>query len=592
MEDNSFETEIKLEFLTECEELLSEAETAFLRLEKERDNEELVNEIFRLAHNLKGSSRAVGFHQMAELTHVAETFVLKIKDKTFIVTDAVISALLSFKDQVSQMRQALKLDLEAQIDITEVLKKLNVDYSVTANIENPAELAVPNEAEFPKENIEIPIESQSAAISEQPPTDNQVQITPVEKPIETAKKPKIQKLNIQNEEETIRVSLSRIDELNNMIGELVILQTILSQRKFSHIKDELSIKSITQMSKIFNEAQELSLSLRMIPLKSTFQKMERIVRDASISLHKDAKLDVHGETTEVDKTVLQKLTDPLVHILRNAIDHGLENQEERAQSKKSTTGIITLRAYHEGNNLVVEVSDDGRGIHTAKLLKKAVEKGLVSGDKVMTEEEIIDLIFLPGFSTASQVTDISGRGVGMDVVRTNIEQLGGVVKVKSKVGSGSTFKIILPLTLAIIDGLILISSGDRYVVPLAQVDELINLKVEKIDEFSHTAKLFKNREEVIPIFELSSKLIPKNKKQTIQNSAVVLIVRGLAHPFGVAVEDIIAQQQIVIKNLGRDLSQEKGIMGSAIMGDGKPLVIIDLFEIFRDEVKNSTEYRM
>lgn len=627
-----FENEIKLEFLTECEELLADAENAFLRLEHERDNDDLINEIFRLAHNLKGSSRAVGFEQMADLTHAAETFVLKIKDKEIQINDNVVSALLNFKDLISEMCEVLKGDLSATFDIEAAKASFSSDYSsqdfepepasasepipdvestvpIVEEEETPpsadafdapdvqvAAAPEPAKTEAPKPAVE-PAASQAAALSEPPEEVAQPPKAEVPKPevqkAEAPSAPPAAKAELPKEEETIRVSLSRIDDLNNMIGELVILQTILTQRGDQHIKDSLSQKSIAQMGKIFKEAQELSLSLRMLPLRPTFQKMSRIVRDAAKSLDKNANLVLEGEYTEVDKTILQKITDPLVHIIRNAIDHGLETKAERAETDKPQFGTIKLSARHEGNNLVLEVIDDGRGINPAKLREKATEKGILKPNDKISDQDAINLIFHPGFSTASVVSDISGRGVGMDVVRTNIEKLGGNVLVQSVLGVGSTFRITLPLTLAIIDGLIVACGNDYYVVPLSQVFELTNLVKEKVEDFTQTATLFKLRDEVIPVFNLENKLSGKPSRIDLNDEkpSVVLVIRGLGDAFGVAVSDIVAQQQIVIKKLGHDINSQQGIMGSAIMGDGKPIVIVDLFEAFRDELRHRSRNR-
>ncbi|MCT4642989.1 MAG: chemotaxis protein CheA [Bacteriovoracaceae bacterium] len=640
MED--FELELKLDFLNESEDLLESAESAFLLLETQRNDMDLLNEIFRLAHNLKGTSKAVGFDQLAELTHVAENLILKLKDGTLDVDDSIVSILLQFKDKVNEMVEGLKEDLDRNFDIeelkVEIEKKVNGPQEICEQIEqefvetdeqildipsgddnrfeefednssqedfiqgdmapsiSQAAIESLRESGFDEETIqqileqsddvqELPVEKSVEDIEESVPA---VQSAPVEVK-ETEQKPVIKRSKTTKEvDESIRVKLSRIGQLNNVIGELVILQTIISQRRYAFIQDDLTNKSIGMMGKLFKEVQELAMSLRMLPLKSTFQKMTRIVRDTSRALGKDVNLHLVGEETEVDKTVLEKLADPLVHIVRNAVDHGLEMPGMRTASGKDAKGNVELFAYHEGSNLVIQVTDDGKGIDPSVIRAKAIEKGITQAS-TMKDDEVIQLIFHPGFSTKEQVTEVSGRGVGMDVVRTNIEALGGEVKLMSKVGEGSSLKIILPLTLAIIEGIVIKSQEDKFVLPLSQIFEISQVKANDIESFSGVAKLFKLRGEVLPLFHINSKIgkpLEENK-----DDYTVIIVRGLSHSFGVIVDDILNQQQIVIKKLGEDVRQSKGIIGSAIMADGMPSLILDLFELFKDDLKTSRAHQ-
>lgn len=662
MED--FELELKHDFLEESEDLLMEAESAFLRLETERSNGDLLNEIFRLAHNLKGTSKAVGFDQLADLTHEAENLILKLKEGELEVTDTAVSTLLHFKDQVNIMIELLKVDLNATFELDEIKGQIKavidgagVPSNDGVNEENNFEDVEASNEEVIQdfnasdEDLENMMgddegvateESHESETSEADNTDlennvidmlgdalggtddnepeiNQAALdslkdfgcdpsvlaslkvegklveddTSVEAPpakVEDkapAKKDVAKTKSNSSEEESIRVKLSRIDEINNVIGELVILQTVISQRRFTYIEDELSNNSITIMGKLFKEVQELAMSLRMLPLKSTFQKMTRIVRDTSKALGKDVTLNIIGDETEVDKTVLEKLADPLVHIVRNAIDHGLETNDERAEAGKEK-GVVELFAFHEGSNLVIQITDDGKGIDHEVILQKAIEKNVVPANTSMSPNEIIQLIFHPGFSTKEQVTEVSGRGVGMDVVKTNINALGGEVKVMSKIGEGSSFKIVLPLTLAIIDGVVIHCEDNKYVIPLSHIYEITRMDEGSIEAFTGSAELFKLRGEVIPLFYLNSKLgykVQRNDKQAIA------IIRGLNYPFGVVIDDVVNQQQIVIKKLGEDIRKTSGVMGSAIMGDGKPAFIVDLFELFKSDLKTSRGFR-
>lgn len=624
MED--FELELKLDFLEESEDLLESAENAFLQLENDRENPELLNNIFRLAHNLKGTSRAVGFSQLAELTHTAENLILKLKDGTMTPSDVVVSTLLDFKDLVNQMVEGLKQDINANFDISGLQHKIESLISgevqsdlVSDPVENKAQDAKSNHSDqagepvqesfigndavydslrengFSEEEIEalkneaIP---SASAFEEEVKSPQAQAATEPQKTEDVAQKESSAsspKKNKAETDESIRVKLSRIDMINNVIGELVILQTVISQRRFEFVQDDLTNKSIGMMGKLFKEVQELAMSLRMLPLKTTFQKMARIVRDTSKALEKDVQLNLVGEDTEVDKTVLEKLSDPLVHIVRNAVDHGLEAPEVREAAGKNKTGVVELFAYHEGSNLVIQITDDGKGIDPEVIRNKAIDKGIISSGSNISDQEVIQLIFHPGFSTKEQVTEVSGRGVGMDVVKTNIEQLGGEVKLMSKVGQGSSLKIILPLTLAIIEGIVIRADEEKYVLPLSQIYEITRVRSSEIEDFSGVAKLFRLRGEVLPLFYINKK-IGKKADQDLE-SQTVIVVRGLNYVFGVVVDDIINQQQIVIKKLGEDIKNMNGIIGSAIMADGMPSLIIDLFELFKNDFKESRGHK-
>lgn len=623
---DDFEIEIKNEFLNEASDLLENAESAFLRLEAESGDQNLIDEIFRLAHNLKGSSKAVGFDQLSELTHSAENLILKIKEKTLTVDKSVVSVLLDFNDKVNEIVTELKSNLDATFEINELKEKLTA-VAQQQNQESPLPVQPAQELEKPKANdpetspiesnqkeqsetqeIETPEISEAALESlKQNGFDESViaelrglnhtndapsKQTPKELKQEApqqAPQIKAQKNTSKSEnDESIRVNLSRIDKINNIVGELVILQTVLSQRRFNFIHDDQTNKTIGMMGKLFKEVQELAMSLRMLPLKTTFQKMTRIVRDTAIALDKDVDLELHGVDTEVDKTVLEKLGDPLVHIIRNAVDHGIETKSERESVNKPKKGKVTLGAYHEGNNLVIEVKDDGKGIDPSSLKEKAIEKGVIRANENLNPTEILQLIFHPGFSTKEEVTEVSGRGVGMDVVKTNIESLGGEILLSSVKGVGSTFKIILPLTLAIVDGIIIRANENKYVLPLSQIFEITQVSDLSLKSFTGVSHLFELRGEVLPLFFLNHKIGEKVSKR---ESYTVLIVRGLSYTFGVAVDDIHNQQQIVIKPLGKDIRNKTGFAGSAILSDGKPSLILDLLELYKNDLEKSRGYQ-
>ncbi|MFZ4714723.1 MAG: chemotaxis protein CheA [Bacteriovoracaceae bacterium] len=576
---DDFELEIKKDFLVEALDLLIKAENAFMRLESERENPALIDEIFRLAHNLKGTSKAVGFDQLSGFTHVAENLILKIKEKVIPVNNTVISVLLAFNDRVNEMVRGLNEDISREFDVNDIKEKLIEVTSGTFKQEVvPQEVVIEPSVQAVAAIEETVVES---PVIENLNTDISVEQT---QPI---KSKKAATTAASSEDDTIRVKLSRIDKLNNMMGELIIMQTVLDQRRYIHIQDEIANKSIAQMGKLFKEVQEISISLRMLSLKSTFQKLSRIVRDTSSALDKKVNLQIIGEDTDVDKTVLEQLGDPLVHIVRNAIDHGLESKEDRLKANKSIEGVVEINAFHEGSNLVIQITDDGKGINPEVIRKKAIEKNIITPDIRMSDTEIINLIFHPGFSTKEQVTEVSGRGVGMDVVKTNIQNLGGEVVIQSKVGIGSNFRITLPLTMAIIDGMVINSRENLYVLPLNQIHELIRADQKDIHHLSSAGSFLNLRGETIPFFQLSQKL-GLNKVDISQS--IILIVRSGKYPFGIQIDDVSHRQQIVIKPLGKELEKNSGFMGSAILPNGKPALILDLVELFIDDLKQSKAY--
>jgi two-component system chemotaxis sensor kinase CheA len=329
----------------------------------------------------------------------------------------------------------------------------------------------------------------------------------------------------------------------------------------------------------------------MVPLKPTLQKMQRIVRDTSKTLNKKVVLELIGEDTEIDKTVLEHLADPLVHIVRNAVDHGLESTEGRIAAGKDEEGIVSIRAHHEGNNLVIEIKDDGKGINAAVIREKAIEKKVISANANMSDEELINLIFHPGFSTKSEVSEISGRGVGMDVVKTNIEKLSGEVRVTTVVGQGSTFKVVLPLTLAIIDAMVTMVGDERYIIPLSQIYESLSPTPDLLHHVNGVGECLKIRGEVLPLFRISKALGRKPSSKSVHEQ-IAIIVNSEQRNFAILVDDVLHQQQVVIKKIGSEITNSKGFMGSSILGDGRPAFILDLIELFAGSMKKKKNHHL
>lgn len=603
---DDFEKEVKLDFLTEALQLLDDSEQAFLALENDKHNADLMNQIFRLAHNLKGTSRAVGFGDVAEFTHEMENLILKVKEGHIDVTDAIVSLLLECNDHVSVMIKMLNMDLDSRFDSTEIIAKIKaalsgqlttavaVSEKVHAQEHGEVDSEVKNEDEISAEDLEILMnfEKKLNGEIEAPLPDEEVKPVVAFSPVVEAVKEenKVQPIHGNkagpakaNEDDNIRVSLSRVETLNNAVGELVILQTVLNQHR-EEIDNPLISKSLSQLAKLSKEIQNISMSLRMVPLKQTLQKMQRIIRDTSKSLNKNVNLILEGEDTEIDKTVLERLADPLVHIVRNAVDHGLESTEDRLLAGKDSVGNITIKAAHEGNNLVIEIRDDGKGINPDIIRQKAIEKGVISANATLSRDEIVHLVFHPGFSTKSEVSEISGRGVGMDVVRTNIEKMSGEVKVITEVGKGSVFRVMLPLTMAIIEGMVTSIGNERYIIPLTQMYESLSPTSENLFHVNGVGECLKIRGEVIPVFKIA-KALQRDERLKSSFDQIAIIVNSPDKPFAVLVDDILHQQQVVIKKLGDEIKNQKGFMGSTILGDGRPAIILDLVELFDTTMK-------
>ena len=384
------------------------------------------------------------------------------------------------------------------------------------------------------------------------------------------------------ESSSIRVNISKVDELINMVGELVITQSMLSQfgedENFNETHIERLKDGLTQLESHTRELQESVMRIRMMPISFAFQRFPRLVHDLSSQFEKKIELIMTGETTELDKTVLEKIGDPLVHLVRNSLDHGIEAPDVRVQNGKSETGMIELSAYHQGGNIVIEIKDDGAGLNKAKILEKAKQNGLVNQDDRLSDDQIYDLIFRPGFSTADVVSDVSGRGVGMDVVRRNIRELGGMVEVKSTPGKGSVFTIRLPLTLAILDGQLVGIGEETYILPVISIIESLQVNPECINEVAGNAEVYRLRDEYIPIVRLYQ-IFGIEPKSAVLDEGLLVVVEAEGKKIAVFVDELLGQQQVVIKSLKTNFKKVEGLSGATILGDGTVALIIDIAEL-------------
>jgi two-component system chemotaxis sensor kinase CheA len=381
---------------------------------------------------------------------------------------------------------------------------------------------------------------------------------------------------------SIRVSTEKIDELMNTVGELVITQSMLSQlgAKVSGPVAEQLRSGLAQLERNMRELQESVMRVRMLPISFVFSRFPRMVRDLSQRLGKQVDLKMTGEQTELDKTVLEKIGDPLVHLVRNSVDHGIEMPEVRMAAGKPAAGSVFLEAYHKGGNITIEVGDDGGGLNKERILAKARERGLVSPTDVLTDEQIYDLIFMAGFSTADQATDISGRGVGMDVVRRNIKELGGTIEVRSTPGQGSRFVITLPLTLAIVDGQSVAVGTETYIVPLVTIIESLQLKPGMVNRVAGQGEVFWFRDGYVPIVRLHE-VFGLRPRATQLHEGLIMVVEGEGKRVGLFVDDLLGQQQVVIKSLETNFRRVDGISGATILGDGSVALILDVPGLIR-----------
>ncbi len=381
---------------------------------------------------------------------------------------------------------------------------------------------------------------------------------------------------------SIRVGIDKVDSLINLVGELVITQSMLSELGNNFEVDKLDRLSsgLEQLLQNTKELQESVMRIRMLPISFAFNRFPRMIRDLAAKTGKQVELKLSGEQTELDKTVMEQIGDPLVHLVRNAIDHGIETAEERLANGKPEQGTILLDAYHQGGNIVIEIRDDGRGIDANVILAKAIEKGLVDGSEDLPESRIFELIFEPGFSTAAVVSDISGRGVGMDVVRRNIKSLGGRIEITSKLGSGSTFKVFLPLTLAILDGQLVRVGTETYIVPLISIVESLQIRPELVNQVSGDMVLYRLREDNVPIIPISEEFGIDADNTELSNGLLV-VVEGEGQKIGLLVDDLLAQQQVVIKSLESNYKRVEGISGATILGDGSVSMILDIPGLIR-----------
>ena len=557
-----------LDFIAEANEHIESAEAGLLELENKPGDNEVLNQIFRAFHTIKGMAGFLNLGEIGSLAHSAENLLDDARKGELILAEANGDVVFESIDVLKRMIAGLKESIEAgkplatQKHLPDLLAKLKA----AVEGKSPAAfLDTPEGRRKDKELDEVLLGEVRPEIEVKPEIEVRSEITNT-----------TTKSRTSSGDEKIKVSTARLDNLINMAGELVIAQLMVAEEVNTNLTSEQELgRKVAHQSKIVRDLQELSMSMRMVPIAGVFQKMTRLVRDLSRKADKKINFTTVGEETELDRSIVDKIADPLVHMVRNSVDHGVESANERTKAGKNPAGCIELRAFHQAGNIVIEIEDDGKGLDKERILKKAIDSGIVEASQELSDEEIFKLIFHAGLSTAQKVTSISGRGVGMDVVRKNIESLHGKIEISSKPGKGSTFTIRMPLTLAIIDGLIVTVGSDRYIIPINSIIQSFRPTAEQLSSVQNRGELVMIRGELIPLARLYQLFgaVPITEDPT---KSLLVIVQDDNKKCCLLVDELLGQQQVVIKSLGDGLGKVKGVSGGAIMGDGKVSLILDV----------------
>ncbi len=594
----SFEEDVLQDFLTEAKEGLEKLDEEFVELEQDPQNTEILKSIFRTMHTLKGTAGFFGFKTLEGIAHFAEDILSKLRDGLVVADEEIIDMLLRAVDHIKAIVAHIEQHKQEPVDETYLdflveLSNFAEKVAKRAKGETVEEKAEEKGAEKAEEKAPeaAPAEKAEEKPAEETPPKEAAQ-KPEEKPAEEkpapTTPPKTEKKEPSKAPKTIpqvtltethiRVDVKLLDHLMNLAGELVLARNRLVQLA-NEMNDTELARATQTLSLVTTEMQETIMKTRMQPIGNVFNKFPRIVRDLARSTGKKVNLHIEGADTELDRSIIEAIKDPLTHLVRNSIDHGIESPEERVQVGKPPVGTLVLRAYHEGGQVIIEIEDDGRGIDIEKVKRKAIEKGLITPEEAqrMSDREALSLIFRPGFSTAEKVTNISGRGVGMDVVKTNVERLGGSIEINTVKGSGTTVRVKIPLTLAIVPALIVLSGGERYAIPQVNLKELVNIESQEEIHRIGDSEFYRLRGQIIPLVRLSRLLGRTNGHE---ERSLVILTTGVMD-FGLLVDEVRDSEEIVVKPLGRLLKGIPIYAGATIMGDGKVALILDVVGLSR-----------
>ncbi|MEI8255405.1 MAG: chemotaxis protein CheA [Deltaproteobacteria bacterium] len=581
------DADIQQEFLIESTELLDQVERDLVTLEKGPATSGCLASIFRGVHTTKGTAGFLGYTHLAALTHEGESLLGRLRDGQVPVTPPVVSALLALVDAIRQMLNCIVSDgtdgTNEYPELKAVLVRLqNPEAAASAPADLPATQTVHAVPESTAKAADVEahaVESQDESMEGTPAASEAVEALAGDGEHPAAEGGQTATAAANG---TIRVDVGLLEKLMNLVGELVLTRNQVLQ--FNATQEDAGFLATSQrLNLITTELQEGVMKARMQPIGNIWGKFPRVVRDLALSCNKQVRIEMEGASTELDRTINEAIKDPLTHLIRNAVDHGIEPAEQRLARGKSAQGRILLRAFHEGGQVNIEIADDGRGIDVDRVRQKALERGVVTPEQAvhMTDREWHNVIFMPGFSTALQVSNVSGRGVGMDVVKTNVEKIGGTVDVQNRPGNGMSVHLKIPLTLAIIPALVITSGGDRFAIPQVSLLELVHLDSEQASvaiEQIHGAPVYRLRGNLLPLVYLNRelRLLGTDGAETLNQSANIVVLQAESRQFGMVVDEVNDTEEIVVKPLGKQLKGLTCFAGATIMGDGRVALILDV----------------
>ncbi len=579
-------------FIDEAFEHLESIEINVLELEQNPDDQEIINNIFRPFHTIKGVSGFLNLKTINKLAHATENLLDDVRNGKLPMDSDVIDIVLGVGDCLKDMVQNIKEVLEGgperyqETDISAFLARIRqLQEGEAASVE-----AAPSVVETPP--VATPVAAAApvapARPAARPGAIATVEPAPVEEE-ETGQRGGAAADNKGSQRKrlgsSIKVDVEKLDALVNAVGELVIMQSLVRQNPLvAKLADPKLAKDFSQLSRITSDLQRTAMAMRMVPIRQTFDKMIRLVRDLSKKTGKKVDLIMEGAETEIDRNMVDSIYDPLVHMMRNSVDHAIQSPDERSKVGKPATGTVHLRAYQKGGNMVIEIEDDGEGLNTQRIKQKAVSRGLIQAGEALSEHELNNLIFMPGFSTAEKITDVSGRGVGMDVVKKAVEKLRGKVEVHSQPGKGCLFVIRLPLTLAIIDGIIVRVGSERYIIPTIAIQESMRPDRKNYNTVHNRAETLLVRGELIPIIRLYQIFDVQATTYTDPCDAIVVVVENEGRKRALMVDELLGKEEVVIKNLG-GMQDVPGVAGGTILGDGRVGLILDLAGVIASSVE-------
>lgn len=568
-------------FVEEASEHLEAIEVNILDLEDNPGDMEIINNIFRPFHTIKGVSGFLNLKNIQTVAHSTENLLDDVRNSVHAMDSDVIDVVLKVGDFLKTMIEDLR---KVMSDGPDQYKNYDISGYVNwvKSVQRGGEQSVADAVTAIEQTPVV------AAVDSVGASKASFEASPAGMPAPADDVSGGQKTK-SAVGATIKVDVEKLDGLVNAVGELVIMQAMVRANPLVHgLHDPKLTKDFSQLSRITSELQKTAMSMRMVPIRQTFQKMIRLVRDLSKKTGKVVNLVMEGEETEIDRNMVDSIYDPLVHMMRNSVDHGVQTPEEREKLGKPSAGVVNLRAYQKGGNMVIEIEDNGQGLNTEKIRRKALERGLMQEGDNLSNKEINNLIFLPGFSTADQITDVSGRGVGMDVVKKGVEKLRGKVEVLSEPGKGSLFVIRLPLTLAIIDGIIVRVGNERYILPTTAIKESLKPEAKNYNTIHGKGETLVVRDSVIPIVRLYE-LFSIEAQYTKPTDAIVVIIETEGKQRAIMVDELLGKQEVVIKNLG-GLTDIPGVAGGTILGDGRVGLILDLAGLIQSPASSSAQH--